>query len=279
MPGLQDLLLRRGTLTTVSFPRRPESIFDGVEMPVVILHSSPRGSGIVSTRVNRFYTQERPNAVPNLSFGVHNVRIDGCRLAKLGDARQVALYRKIFESKTLLGSLVVSRSKHLIYYQEACRYWAKATFGLPFFRRNRERMAPPHGRVLCFQSEASAALGACVLNSTIFWWLYSVFCDCEHINDGFVRRFPIPATWKDTDWASLGKELTSSLAANANRKTIRTKQGHTIEYDEIKAVYSKSTIEGIDAALGAHYGLSAADIDYIVNYDIKYRLGAGADEE
>ena len=279
MPGLQDLLLRRGTLTTVSFPRRPESVFDGVEMPVVILHSSPRGSGIISTRVNRFYTEERPTAVLTLSLGAHDVRIDGCRIAKLGDAGQVALCQKIFGATTLLGSLVVSNSKHLIYYQEACRYWAKATFGLPFFRRNRERMAPPHGRTLCFQSDKSAALGACLLNSTIFWWLYSVFCDCEHVNDGFVRRFPIPATWNDTDWVSLGKELTASLAANANRKTIKTKQGHTIEYDEIKAVHSKSIIDRIDAALGRHFGLSRDDIDFIANYDVKYRMGAGVDEE
>ncbi|MCC6393469.1 MAG: Eco57I restriction-modification methylase domain-containing protein [Bryobacterales bacterium] len=279
MRSLQDLLLRRGTLTAVSFPRRPESVFDGVEMPVVILHSSPSGSGIVSTRVNRFYTQGRLTAVFTLSLGAHNVRIDGCRLAKLGDARQVALCQEILGTTTLLGALIVSNSKHQIYYQEACRYWVKATFGLPYFRRNHECMAPPHGRILCFQSDKSAALGACLLNSTIFWWLYSVFCDCEHINDGFVRRFPVPASWNDTDWVVLGKELTASLAANANRKTIRTTQGHTIEYDEIKASHSKAIIDRIDFELGRHFGLSGDQIDFIANYDSKYRLGTGVDEE
>jgi hypothetical protein len=279
MPDLQDLLLRRGALVTAAFPRRPESIFDGVEMPVVILHSSPLGQGISSTRVNRFYTQERPNAVLNLAFGRHSVRIDGCRLAKLGDQRQVAIYQKVFAQKKLLGSLTVGDSKHEIYYQEACRYWAKATFGLPFFKRNGERISPPHGRIICFESAASAALAACLLNSTTFWWLYSVFCDCEHINDGFVRRMPIPEDWRKTDWIRLAKDLTLSLESNASRKVINTKQGHRIEYDEIKAFHSKSLIDKVDATLAGHLGFTAEELDFITNYDIKYRMGRDALEE
>src|SRR5207244_7930766 len=34
--GLQNLLLARGSVYALSFPRRPESVFDGVEMPVAI---------------------------------------------------------------------------------------------------------------------------------------------------------------------------------------------------------------------------------------------------
>jgi hypothetical protein len=94
-----------------------------------------------------------------------------------------------------------------------------------------------------------------------------------------VCRFPIPRTWNDTDWASIGHELTSSLDANANRKAIRTKQGHLIEYDEIKAVHSKPIIDEIDAALANHYRFTKEDLDFIINYDIKYRLGGEADEE
>jgi len=67
---------------------------------------------------------------------------------------------------------------------------------------------------------------------------------------------------------------------HATRKTIRTKQGHTIEYDEMKAMLSKETINEIDVALGSSYGFSDDELDFIVNYDIKYRMGAndGNDE-
>jgi len=31
--------------------------------------------------------------------------------------------------------------------------------------------------------------------------------------------------------------------------------------------------------LARHYGFTAEELDFIVNYDIKYRLGADADED
>ena len=42
---------------------------------------------------------------------------------------------------------------------------------------------------------------------------------------------------------------------------------------------SKPIIDEIDAVLAEHYGFTAEELDFIVNYDIKYRLGAGAADE
>jgi len=35
----------------------------------------------------------------------------------------------------------------------------------------------------------------------------------------------------------------------------------------------------IDRVLGEHYGFTAEELDFIINYDIKYRLGADEGEE
>ena len=59
---------------------------------------------------------------------------------------------------------------------------------------------------------------------------------------------------------------------------ISTKQGHTIQYDEMKAVHSKPMIDVIDVALAKGYSLTKEELDFIINYDIKYRLGREADE-
>ena len=71
------------------------------------------------------------------------------------------------------------------------------------------------------------------------------------------------------------------LESNAERKAINTKQGHRIEYHEIKASASKSIIDQIDTLLAKHYGFTEEELDFIINYDIKYRmgLGSGAAEE
>ena len=46
----------------------------------------------------------------------------------------------------------------------------------------------------------------------------------------------------------------------------------------MKAARAKEAIDKIDCALGSLYGLTPNETDFIVNYDIKYRMG-GADEE
>ena len=68
MSALQDLLLSRGLLVAPSFPRRPESIFDGVEMPVTILVSRPGNAMTFTSRVGRFYTEERPHALHIMAY-------------------------------------------------------------------------------------------------------------------------------------------------------------------------------------------------------------------
>ncbi|MDI1343043.1 MAG: Eco57I restriction-modification methylase domain-containing protein, partial [Pseudolabrys sp.] len=278
MSSLQDLLLRRGLLVASAFPRRPESIFDGVEMPVTILISRSSSPKLHTTRVNRFYTEERPSALDNMGFAQHDVRMHGHRIAKIGSPVGVGIYRKVESQKGILGSLTSSTSRDVLYYQEACRYWVKACVGMPFFRRNGERMSPPHGRTLYFRDAASCAFAGCLVNSSLFYWFYSLFSDCEHINDALIRDFRIPSVSGKDDWVGLEKRLAESQKRYARRKTILTKQGHKIEYDEMDAPQSKPILDEIDTVLAKHYGFGMEELDFILNYDIKYRLGRETDE-
>lgn len=38
--------------------------------------------------------------------------------------------------------------------------------------------------------------------------------------------------------------------------------------------YSKLIIDEIDRVLARHYGFTDEELDFIINYDIKYRMGA-----
>ena len=42
---------------------------------------------------------------------------------------------------------------------------------------------------------------------------------------------------------------------------------------------SKPIIDQIDHALAGHYGFTEEELDFIINYDIKYRMGREAGEE
>ncbi len=279
MQPLQDLLLRRGLLVAPSFPRRPESIFDGVEMPVTILISRPDKNQMFTSRVCRFYTGERPHALFVMGLVGHNATLHGHRLGKLGTLAETNVVRKLDSSQLQLESLTTRASDIVLYYQEACRYWVKACKGLPFFKRNGAHIPPPHGRTIDFADRAACAFSACLMNSTLFYWFYSCFSDCEHINDVLVRTFRVPQSWSQSPWIEIEKRLAHDLKSHSRRKKIYTKQGHEIEYDELDASQSKPLLDEIDVTLARNYGLTEAELDFVINYDIKYRVAAGADGE
>jgi hypothetical protein len=42
---------------------------------------------------------------------------------------------------------------------------------------------------------------------------------------------------------------------------------------------NRPIIDEIDTVLAGHYGFTAAELDFILNYDIKYRLGRDTGDE
>jgi len=44
---------------------------------------------------------------------------------------------------------------------------------------------------------------------------------------------------------------------------------------EYKVHLSKPIIDKIDCVLAKHYGFTDEELDFIINYDIKYRMGLG----
>jgi hypothetical protein len=49
--------------------------------------------------------------------------------------------------------------------------------------------------------------------------------------------------------------------------------------EDIDATKQKKLFREIDTVLAGHYGFTAEELDFILNYDIKYRLGRGGEEE
>jgi hypothetical protein len=69
------------------------------------------------------------------------------------------------------------------------------------------------------------------------------------------------------------------LERNSEKKTINTKDGDKISYAEFRIGESKPILDEIDTVLAEHYGFTPEELDFIINYDIKYRLGRDTEGE
>ncbi len=69
------------------------------------------------------------------------------------------------------------------------------------------------------------------------------------------------------------------LRKNARRLHARYAATGDVEYDQFDPRRSKSVMDKIDHVLARHYGFTDEELDFIINYDIKYRLGQSSGEE
>jgi len=72
--------------------------------------------------------------------------------------------------------------------------------------------------------------------------------------------------------------MSDLLNNSITKKTYYKSQGEII-YKEFYPRKSKHIIDEIDTVLAEHYGFTEEELDFIINYDIKYRMGKQNDED
>jgi hypothetical protein len=135
---------------------------------------------------------------------------------------------------------------------------------------------------MCFRTKEEAAFAICLLNSSLFYWFNWQFSNCRDLSLADVER--APARLRGTSpsairhFVPLCKSLMDDL--RRHRKVYRRESKGTItEFDSFYPMYSKAVIDEIDHVLGQHYGFTAEQTDFLINYDIKYRVGDDGDDE
>jgi len=80
--------------------------------------------------------------------------------------------------------------------------------------------------------------------------------------------------------ADFGAAYTKSLNENSRWLDRNQKTVGLTRVQSFKISLSKLIIDQIDTLLAQHYGFTEEELDYIINYDIKYRMGlsGGADD-
>jgi hypothetical protein len=75
------------------------------------------------------------------------------------------------------------------------------------------------------------------------------------------------------DLRKLAARLTIDLQAKSKLRRMSFKDTGTLTIQCMFPGKSKHIIDEIDHALAEHYGFTDEELDFIINYDIKYRVG------
>ena len=278
-------LLRRSSarLHVATFGDRPSKLFEGLEncRSTIFLLKQGSGGPLLTTRYHRWSSEFRPHLVSSIEYAPTPERpfFLGVFPKSASDTESGIFARLLERRAPPMSHHLGVTSEHFVYYQEAVQYWTKATIGIPGYRKNGLTGTPGHGRFLYFPDEQRAFAIAALLNSSLFYAYFVAVTDCFHLTANAVEGFPTPhSVTSDSALAQLGARLMDDLHANADWSRIETKKGDVIEYETFYGRQSKSIIDEIDRTLAKHYDLLEEELDFVLNYDAKFRMGRNSEE-
>ena len=125
-----------------------------------------------------------------------------------------------------------------------------------------------HFRDLYLKDAKSARTVGALLNSSLFFLWFVTVGNGRNLTGEDVTEFPVGSLPEYLDCSDLFDELMDDYKRHA---VVR----HRVdaEFQEFYPGKSKPVIDRIDRALAKHYGLTEEELDFIINYDIKYRMG------
>lgn len=249
-----------------SYEIRPSKLFDGAKgaeqrLNIFISHYTDTPS-IKTTNVLRWNADQR-----NLLFKCihYEDSFINERIWRISSKIEASIYKKYITNKSLLYE-INHDMKHCIHYRSAgLRYWI-------IFVRNGFNTESASNKNKGFDSAIKADYYMSALNSNLYWWYYSLNYDMFNQTDANILDFQL--SYNEKIGINLfAKILEEDLDKNKTLLVTNKKDGDTnVSYAYNKKL-SKSIIDKIDKALAEHYGFNEEELDFIINYDIKYRMG------
>jgi hypothetical protein len=278
--SLQRLLMLR-ELHYSAFDDRPSRLFDGLEhirLTIHLIGHEGVGSQRYSTRYNKWTSAERPNLFHKLTYApAHQSLISGS-LPKLSSDLEASIGRKLSQDRRRLASFYAATAQHQIYYSRKVGYFLQVLDFQPRVLDGQGTLrAPSEFKELSFGSKVHAKAALCCLNSSLFYWFVTTLSDCRHVNKREVDNFLVDldrltAGDPGHQLQELAQILMDDLRQNSEERVMRFAHD-TLTVQSIIPKRSKPIIDEIDRVLARHYGFTDEELDFIINYDIKYRMG------
>ncbi len=259
-----------------SFSNRPGKLFDNVEqrLTIVISKRQENACNYYASRYLHWYVECRPVLFGLLSYYNNKTWDDSLSLFKLGSNLEDSLCSKIYTSgnshRKKLSSYMTGN--YTAYYHNAPTYFVRAMS----FKPNSEKGMRESSHYKAVRG-INKYLIPCILNSSVFYWFFKNISNCRDFSFREIAPFPLGEI-DDLNFSVLGEKLETSYVKNKSVKN-RLYPSGIVYYEEYYPAKSKPIIDEIDKVLAKHYGFTDEELDFIINYDIKYRMGDELDTE
>jgi len=273
---LREILLERFRSSWCStYAIRPSKLFDGVDQRLCIFvggSGSNVASRISSTRYHHWNVGERPGLFSLLRYQPSFNYLTLNRIPQIGSAEAASVLTKLNSNhiQTISSYYAPGQSGFLLHYHRSPRCWIRGMDFEQYFKSQTRTRSVHHFRDLYFKSEAEAKVVGAILNSSLFFFWFISVGNGRNLTGTDVEQFPVGPI-SDLSRKKIATTFDQLMGDYRHNSFVRVRRD--CEYQEFRPNMSKPLIDKIDEALGRHYGFTDDELDFIVNYDIKYRMG------
>ena len=270
IPLITQLKSTSNKLCVANFSWRPGKLFDGVNLQLSILLQKvgQQSEGIDTTRYLMWDSEARPELFSKVEYvRTHDNRLAGS-IPKLGASEAASILEKLRAHKKEIGGCFTRNSNNIVYYRRGGLYWKVF---VDFVTGSSEE------KIIHLLPEIDKYAIIAALSSDLWWWYFTITSDCRHLGNRDIETFPFDpremTSHQQKSLSDLGKQYVKDLKRNAVDAVRVYKGKKSVDCLSFRVNQSKSILDEIDRVLARHYSFTAEELDFILNYDIKYRLG------
>lgn len=263
----------------------PGILFVGVQYQLsILIGQRAKGSEceLMSTLAMRWSSEERQGLFNRIVYTSTKYFLELHTIPKFSNLLEKKIIAKIsstsLNNTQLLGSLLKKNGNKIFYRNAGNVYFRMFLTELPFFTVDGKQASSSTLKILSVSINHNLIAG--VLSSNIFYWWWSKVSDIYHVVSRDLVGFPVPILrGEELDkLVKTYKNYLKDLFEKSKERTYRYSTGLAV-YQELYPRNSKALQNEIDRVLAKHYGLTDEELDFIINYDIKYRMGRGSEDE
>ena len=262
MSDLRDYICAKGTSWYSHYEVRPAKLFDGAEQRLTIFFiRNTEVNSMYSTSIQRWNNEYR-NTLFNLLL--YAPAFNNGSIWRTSSSIETSLYTK-FNSHNPSAYQLKKSGAALHYRTAGVRYWI-------IFLNNGFGTESLSNKVAFFENEKVAHFYMAAFNSNLFWWYYALNYDMFNLKDYMIFNFKLNYS-PNTAIESIAAILEADMENNKVHQEINSKTRGQVTTSYYQKKQSKPIIDTIDKELANIYGFSDEELDFIINYDIKYRMG------
>lgn len=270
-----------------NFSMRPSKLFDGAEKHLSICTVSRSNnqakSNVYTSKYYRWLSEAREALFPNICYEqIDNRHTYLDSIPKIGSNVEKSTFEKMLRCKTTIGGLLKPSGSHILYHTRKLRYFVQFLDTPPKIVKSGVDTVTSELKKLKFERRIERNVNLSFLSSSLFYWFFLLLSDCRNLNRREVIAMPVEfksiyaSDLKNLD--ELAIKLMKNLQENSYMKFLTYQKHGEMNVQMFLPRLSKPIIDKIDQVLARHYGFTEEELDFIINYDIKYRMGINTRE-